>query len=79
MDPIQKLEIFEVSKDNTIKKISQLNYPSEAMNFLKNYIDNTQNFVEVVFMGPDNYIEPWVDKANTFEFVKAYQNQMGEN
>lgn len=77
MDPVNPAEIFEIQSAKLVK-ISQVPGAADTINFIKNYVKNTQENVEVSFMGPDSYVEHWIDKANQIEFVKANKNEIGD-
>lgn len=72
-DPFQEVEIFEVLDDIEGKthKISQLRLPQESVDFIKNYSESLQDKVEVVYVGPKDYVTYFVSQVNKFDFVKA--------
>ena len=77
-DPMKEIEIYEVTKENKTHKISQLRLPQESVEFVKNYSNSVQELVEVVYVGPEDYIRYFVNQVDKFEFVKAYANEIGD-
>lgn len=77
-DPMQEVEIYEVTKDEKTHKISQLRLPQESVEFVKNYSNSVQEEVDVTYIGPDDYIRYFVHQVDKFEFVKAHMNQSEE-
>lgn len=75
-DPLRETEIFEITKTNDMRKISQIRLPQESVEFIKNYSDSVQEEVDVTYIGPKDYVKYFVNQANQFEFVKAHINEM---
>lgn len=75
-DPLRETEIFEITKMNDIRKISQIRLPQESVEFIKNYSDSVQEEVDVTYIGPKDYVKYFVSQANQLEFVKAHINEM---
>ena len=73
MNPVSSTEIFEVTNTNELKKLSQVNKPLDMIKYLANYMINVNESTEVTFIGPDDYINPWITEANQFEFVNAHK------
>lgn len=73
MNPVSSTEIFEVTNTNELKKLSQVNQPLDMIKYLANYMINVNESTEVTFIGPDDYINPWIIEANQFEFVNAHK------
>ena len=76
-DPFRDTEIYEVvpvfkSKKDHVHKISQLSFPQESVEFIKNYANSIKEDVEVEYVGPKDYVQHFVSQANNIEFVKAY-------
>lgn len=76
IDPTSFTEIFELTSEGKMHKISQLDLPQESIEFVKNYSNSLQEKVDVIYMGPDDYIKYFVHQADKFEFVKAHMNEM---
>lgn len=74
MDPTSFTEIFELTSEGKMHKISQLDLPQESIEFVKNYSNSLQEKVDVIYMGPDDYVRYFVSQANQLEFVKAKLN-----
>lgn len=73
MSPVSSTEIFEVASTNELKKLFQVNQPLDMIKYLANYMVNVNESTEVIFIGPDDYINPWITEANQFEFVNAHK------
>lgn len=73
MNPVSFTEVYEVTKPDELKKVAQETGPLNFIKFLANYMKNVNESTEVVFIGPDDYINPWITEANQFDFVKAYK------
>lgn len=71
MNPVSPAEIFEIKQNAQTDKIFQADKPLDVIQFLANYMSNNTESTEIVFVGPDDYVDPWVVEANQFEFVKA--------
>lgn len=73
MDPVMPTEIFQI-KEGLEEKIAQVSPPPvNILKFLANYMTNINESTEVTFIGPDDYIDPWITEANQFEFVNAHK------
>lgn len=75
-DPLRETEIFEITKTNDMRKISQLRVPQDSVEFIKNYSDSVQEKVDVTYVGPKDYVKYFVNQVNQLEFVKAHINEM---
>lgn len=71
-DPMHEVEIYEVTDNNNLHQISQLRLPQESVNFIKNYTDSIKEKVEVVYAGPSDYVQHFVNQVNNFDFVEAH-------
>ena len=78
MNPVSSTEIFVVKSENKMEKVSQVQMPLDMMKFLANYIKDNKESTEVIFIGPDDYIDPWITEVNQFEFTKAHKLDKGE-
>lgn len=73
MNPVTSTEIFEVTATDELKKLLQVNQPLDMIKYLANYMTNVNESTEVTFIGPDDYINPWIIEANQFKFVNAHK------
>lgn len=78
MDPVSPATVYEITDNNGSNKIFQANQPVNIIKFLANYIKDTDKSTEVLFVGPDDYINPWITEANQFDFVKARNAKGGK-
>lgn len=73
-DPMQEIEIYEVSSNQTdMHKISQLRLPQESVEFIKNYSNSLKKKIDVTYIGPKDYVKYFISQVNKFEFVKAHR------
>lgn len=78
VDPVSFTEIFELTNEENMRKISQLRLPRESIEFIKNYSNNVQEEIDVTYIGPTNYINRFVTEANNLDFVTAHTTEMGD-
>jgi hypothetical protein len=70
-DPTSFTEVFELTEDFGMHRISQLRSPQESLEFIKNYSQSTTKKVEVTYIGPDDYVRYFANKANNLKNVTA--------
>ena len=69
MDPVMPTQIFEADKN--MEKIAQIDYPIDILKFLNNNYKDSQESIEVEFVGPSNFISKWITEAKQLDFVKV--------
>ncbi len=72
MDPVQPIEIFEIS-DNGIKKIKSNILPQDCFTFLKQTVEDRNESIDVNFVGPATYVQHFITQANQIPHVYAYR------
>ncbi len=71
-NPVLPFEVFEVEDDFTnINKIYQCQWSRQALDYLKDYACRKKEDININFIGPQSYINHFVEEANKLEFVKA--------
>ena len=72
MDPIQAPKIYKITNIG-VNLLCTCNLPQDSLTFIRDYAQEKNKDIEVIFMGPQSYTDHFVQQAKQIKFIIASQ------